>query len=194
MYKFFALLNRMKWINRWGLMKNTYTENLQEHSHQTAIIAHALTLISNEYFGTDLNPERAAVLATFHDVPEIITGDMPTPVKYANAALNSNYKQIENAAAEKIIDLLPEKMQKHYSFIADGESEKEWPYVKAADTLSAYIKCLGEIESGNKDFAAAKENIEKKLEKSAEKLPALRLFMDEYLPAYSSPIDDLSVL
>lgn len=193
MYKFFALLNRMKWINRWGLMKNTYTENLQEHSHQVAIISHALCVISNEYFGTDFNPERAMVLAEFHDISEIITGDMPTPIKYANEELKSNYKNIEVTAANKIIGMLPNEMRKHYSFISDCESEKEWPYVKAADTLSAYIKCLNETAIGNKDFSDAENNIKKKLLTMSEKLPALKKFMEEYLPAYNTPIDELSV-
>ncbi|MBS5737889.1 MAG: 5'-deoxynucleotidase [Clostridiales bacterium] len=193
MYKFFALLNRMKWINRWGLMKNTYSENLQEHSHQVAILAHALCVISNEYFKTKLNPERAAVLATFHDVSEIITGDMPTPIKYANDDLKNNYKNIERAAANKIISLLPKELKKHYDFISDGESEKEWPYVKAADTLSAYIKCLNEINTGNNDFADAKKNIGYKLDNLAKTLPALRIFLEEYLPAYTMPIDGLSI-
>ena len=193
MYKFFALLNRMKWINRWGLMKNTYTENLQEHSHQVAIISHALCVISNEYFFTDLNPEKAMVLAEFHDISEIITGDMPTPIKYANEELKSNYKNIEVMAANKIIDMLPEEMQKHYSFISDCESEKEWPYVKAADTLSAYIKCLNETDIGNKDFADAENNIKQKLLNMSQTIPALKKFMAEYLPAYNTPIDELSL-
>lgn len=183
----------MKWINRWGLMKNSYTENLQEHSHQVAVIAHALCIISNEYFKTDFNPEHAMALATFHDVSEIITGDMPTPIKYSNEELKSNYKNIENAATKKIINLLPDEIKKHYSFILSCEKEKEWPYVKAADTLSAYIKCINEIQSGNKDFTDAKINIEKKLYKMAEELPALKIFTDEYLPSYTIPIDGLSI-
>ena len=193
MYKFFALLDRMKWINRWGLMKNSYTENLKEHSFQVAVLSHALCILSNEYFGTDYSPEKAAEIALFHDVTEIITGDMPTPVKYANEELKTNYKNIEAEASKKIVGLLPEEIGKYYSSVTDGEDAPEWKYVKAADTLSAYIKCVNEVSVGNKDFESAKKNTEEKLKKAAESLPALALFIKDYLPAYEMPIDGLSL-
>lgn len=193
MYKFYALLDRMKWINRWGLMKNGYTENLAEHSFQVAILAHALCIISNEYFGTSLSPQKAAETAMFHDVPEIITGDMPTPIKYSSEELKTTYKKIEETAAEKISGLLPEELRKHYSSLTDGENSPEWKYVKAADTLSAYIKCINETSAGNRDFEAAKKNTFEKLKKTAESLPALDLFIKEYLPAYEMPIDEISL-
>lgn len=193
MYKFFALLDRMKWINRWGLMKNSYAENLKEHSFQVAVLSHALCILSNEYFGTSLFPEKAAEIALFHDISEIITGDMPTPVKYANEELKTNYKNIEAAATEKIVALLPEEIRKYYYPVTDGENTPEWRYVKAADTLSAYIKCVNEVSVGNKDFESAKKNTEAKLKKAAESLPALALFLKDYLPAYEMPIDGLSL-
>ena len=147
---FYALVLRMKYIDRWGLMRNTFSDNLAEHSLDTAILAHALCLIGNEYFGKSLDPERAAVLALFHDAGEIITGDMPTPIKYRSEALRGLYREVEDAAAEDLVSRLPDRLRPHYWSVFAVEDSPLRPYVKAADKLSAYIKCLQETQSGNR--------------------------------------------
>lgn len=157
---FFAMLSRMKYINRWGLMRNTINENIAEHSLETAIIAHALAVIGNTYFHKSLNAERIAVLALFHDTTEIITGDMPTPIKYFAPEIKSAYKNVEKYAGEQLVSTLPKEMQNEYrGMIIGGEEEQEnHRYVKAADKISALIKCVEEFSMGNADFAQAKES------------------------------------
>ena len=146
----------MKHIDRWGLMRNTFSDNLAEHSLDTAVLAHALCLIGNEYFGKELDAERCAVLALFHDAGEIITGDMPTPIKYRSEALRSLYREVEESAEAELVSRLPEKLRPHYSAIFSMEEDAGLrPYVKAADKLSAYIKCLQETQSGNREFSHA---------------------------------------
>ena len=188
MHTFFAVINRMKYIARWGLMRNTERENIQQHSHETAVLAHALAVIANERFGAGVNADRAAVLAIYHDASEIITGDMPTPVKYGTAELRKSYGKMENYAKEILLKRLPDYLKPTYKDLLYSESSPEWPYVKAADTLSAYIKCVNELNAGNSEFSAAEKNIYRKLE--ANPLPALRVFMEEFLPAYGKTLDD----
>lgn len=187
---FFAMLARMKYINRWGLMNNTKNENICEHSLQVAFIAHALVLIANKRFGENLNPERAAVLGMFHDASEIITGDMPTPVKYYNPQISKAYKDVEKVACQKLISMLPEYLREDYNLlIAENDGDKELlRYVKAADKLSALIKCIEEIRMGNKEFEKAHQTINSSIENMD--LPALKVFCDEFLPSFYLTLDE----
>lgn len=187
---FFAMLARMKYINRWGLMNNTKNENICEHSLQVAFIAHVLVLIANKRFGENLNPERAAVLGMFHDASEIITGDMPTPVKYYNPQISKAYKDVEKVACQKLISMLPEYLREDYNLlIAENDGDKELlRYVKAADKLSALIKCIEEIRMGNKEFEKAHQTINSSIENMD--LPALKVFCDEFLPSFYLTLDE----
>ena len=190
---FFAMLSRMKYINRWGLMNNTRYENISEHSQQVAVLAHCLVLIHNKRFGGNLDPERAALLAIFHDATEIITGDMPTPVKYANRDIRDIYREIEDKAADRLVSMLPEDFQEDYSQAlkqnADGDDALR-PFVKAADRFSALIKCIDEMRMGNDEFKKAKETIEQSIRDM--KLPEAEVFEREFLPAFSLPLDEMS--
>lgn len=190
-YHFYAMMSRMKYINRWGLMNNTKNENISEHSQQVAIIAHCLVLIHNKRFGGHLDAERAAVLAIFHDSTEIITGDMPTPIKYFNPQINEAYKKIENVAADKLISMLPEDFKEDFEEIikANGEQDKELKkYVKAADKFSALIKCIEELRMGNDEFIKAKDTIESSLKNM--NLPEAEVFEKEFLPSFSLALDE----
>ena len=189
---FYAMLSRMKYINRWGLMNNTRQENIAEHSLEVALLAHALVTISNTRFGTNLNADRVAVMAIFHDASEIITGDLPTPVKYYNEEIRKSYKQIENISERKILSMLPDDLKPSYEPLIDAtkaDSELEI-YVKAADKLSALIKCLSELSMGNKEFVKAERTIREALDEMT--LPALNVFMEEFLPAYTLTLDEMS--
>ena len=189
MSSFFAMISRMKYIDRWGLMNNTRTENISEHSLETAILTHALVMIANTRFGEDLNADRAAVIALYHDAGEIITGDMPTPVKYYNPDIKNAYKAVEKVAEDKLIAMLPEELRELYRPLISNDDETLERYVKAADKLSALIKCIEEVRMGNNEFLKAKSAIEQAL--ADMKLPALELFMREYLPAYYLTLDEL---
>ncbi len=190
-FHFFAFLSRMKYINRWGLMRNTYTENIQEHSLQVAIIAHGLAVIKNTYFSGEVNPERVAILAMFHDCNEIITGDMPTPIKYYNPQISKIYKDIEDISKEKIISMLPEEMaDEYYSlFFKNPDDMKCWKLVKAADRISAYIKCVEEVKVGNNEFKKARETI---LQSILEiDLPEVGYFMEKFIPSFNLSLDEI---
>ncbi len=188
---FFAMLSRMKYIDRWALMRNTRKENLSEHSLEVAAIAHALAVISNEKCGTALNSERAALLGIYHDMPEIITGDMPTPIKYGNPELKAAYKAVERETAEHLVSLLPDYMQGAYKgfFVKDEKDRELWRAVKAADKISALIKCIEESKAGNSEFAGAKESISRLIEK-LDYEPA-KIFLAEFVEAYSCNLDEL---
>lgn len=190
-YHFFAFLSRMKYINRWGLMRNTYTENIQEHSLQVAIIAHGLAVIRNTYFNGEINPERVAILAMFHDCNEIITGDMPTPIKYYNPQINKIYKDIEDISKEKIISMLPEEMSdEYYSLFFKNPDDLEcWRLVKAADRIAAYVKCIEEVKAGNNEFKKASEAILQTIEKI--ELEEVAFFMDKFLPSFNLSLDEI---
>ena len=190
MYHFFAFVDRMRLIRRWGLMRSTLPENLAEHSNQTALLAHALVTIENTRFGTHLNPERAAVLALYHDAAETITGDLPTPIKYYNREILGSYQAVEDYAKDTLLSKLPEDLQEVYSDILNGEHEPEWRYVKAADTLSAYIKCLTERQTGNREFRSAEETLREKLQQID--LPCLRVFEQEFLASFGATLDDMA--
>ena len=189
MGKFFAFIYRMKYISRWSLMRNTRTENLAEHSFHVSVLAHALAVISRDVYGEDINPDRAASAALYHDMPEILTGDLPTPIKYYGADIKSAYKKIESEAEEKLLGTLDEKIRGGISAAATCEDEKIALIVKAADKLDAYIKCLEEKNAGNADFKKAERQTREALEKLD--LPEVRYFLENYMKAFSMTIDDL---
>ena len=196
---FFAALSRMKYIERWALMRNSRPENLCEHSMEVAMIAHALCMIGNVRFGKDLNADRAAVLGLFHDAPEIITGDMPTPVKYYSDEIRSAYKHVEEVAQRRLLAGLPEDLRELYSGLLRPEktvrpSEEErylQLLVKAADKISALIKCMEEESAGNTEFSSARAATEEKLSELREQLPEAGVFLDEFLPSYGKTLDEL---
>ena len=185
MSNFFAIISRMKYINRWGLMNNKRTENLSEHSLEVAVIAHCLATLGNVRLGKNLNADHIAVMALFHDCTEIITGDMPTPVKYYNEEIRRSYKEIEKIAADELTALLPEDMRDIYEPLLKeiGSTEYETKLVKAADKIAAYVKCVDEIRLGNDEFIKAKEANENSIKTMA--LPEADIFMREFAPAYS---------
>ena len=195
-YNFFATVSRMKYINRWALMRNSREENLSEHSLEVAMIAHVLCVISNKRYGHELNADRAALIGLYHDSSEIITGDMPTPVKYYNPDIQDAYKQIETIAEYKLLEKLPKDLRPEYEEIFKGSGTQDDKYmrrlVKAADKLSAYIKCIEEEKAGNTEFSTAKKTIERTLEKLSRELPEVKDFMEEFLPAYGRTLDELT--
>ena len=188
---FFAFLSRMRFIGRWGLMRNTEKENIQEHSLETAMIAHNLALIRNVYYGGTVDAERVAVMAMYHDVGEIFTGDMPTPIKYFAPELRAMYGKVEKLAQMKMLSTLPEELQPAYRpFLTEAEESEVWPLIKAADTLSAYMKCRRELAAGNDEFKEAEATILKKLE--ATDLPEVRHFIERYVPSLGLSLDGLN--
>ena len=189
---FYAMLSRMKYINRWGLMNNTRQENISEHSQQAAVLTHCLVLIHNKRFGGKLDAERAALLAVFHDSTEIITGDMPTPIKYQNPGIIDAYKQIEEKAADRLVSLLPEDFQEEYEAILkqSGEQDEQLrKFVKAADRYSALIKCIEEMRMGNDEFRMAKDTIQKSIDDMG--MPETKVFEEEFLPSFYLALDEL---
>ena len=154
-HHFFALISRMRYIGRWGLMRNTFEENIQEHSHMVAVLAHALAVIRRDVFGGDIDPGQAAVLALYHDAPEIFTGDLPTPVKYANPAIQTAYKAVEADAAQRLVAMLPQEMRPAFATLLEESDPEVLVLVKAADKLSAHLKCLEELKAGNREFQSA---------------------------------------
>ena len=190
-YPFFAFLSRMKYINRWGLMRNTQSENIQEHSLQVAMVAHALALIRNRFFGGELDADRIAVLAMFHDCSETITGDMPTPVKYHNPEISQAYKSIEEVSRTRLISMLPEELKDWYvPLLYPEEKDREaWKTVKAADRISAYIKCLEEEKAGNREFKKAGEAILESIRGIGQ--PEVDFFMEHFIPSFSLSLDEL---
>lgn len=187
---FFAMLSRMKYINRWGLMRNTIKENIAEHSLDVGIIAHSLAVISNVYFKGDINPERVALLGMFHDTTEIITGDLPTPIKYFAPEIKIAYKSVEASAGNELVNSLPVEMRDYYQglYTIREDEKKLWKFVKAADKISALIKCVEEKRMGNKDFVEA-EKATLKLIKEMNMQEA-NYFLEHFLPAYSLTLDE----
>ena len=186
---FFAYLSRMRFIQRWALMRNTAPENVQEHSHQVAVLAHALAVIRNEKFGGTVDPGQVAVAALYHDASEILTGDMPTPIKYDNPAIRKAYKDVETVAEGKLLAMLPQELQGVYAPIltpADPETEQ---LVKAADKLSAHIKCLEEMKAGNGEFRLAAQQTRQALDKMD--LPELKYFCDNFLGSMALTLDEM---
>jgi len=190
MSNFFAMVNRLKLINRWALMRNTSNENIAEHSHNVAVIAHSLCTIGNKKFGKNYNAERCAVLALYHDLTEVITGDMPTPVKYHNEEIKKVYKDIEKTAGDRLLSMLPDEFKEDYQpFFEQNEEDKElWKIVKAADKIDALIKCIEECRMGNKEFETARERQIKIVDEID--MDEVRYFKTEFLPAYSLTLDE----
>ena len=189
-YHFFAYLSRMNCIDRWGLMRNTRIENIQEHSHMVAVLAHALAVIGREKFGSQVDPGEAAVAGLYHDASEILTGDLPTPVKYDNPAIKDAYKAVERVAAEKLLSMLPEELTPAFEPYVKEELEPGLlAIVKAADKLAAHIKCLEELRAGNSEFKLAARQTRAALD--AMELPELDYFMKYFLPAFELTLDEL---
>ena len=189
-YNFFAMVNRMKYIDRWALMPNANKENIAEHSHSVAVIAHALALIGNREFGKNYNPESAALLALYHDTTEVITGDMPTPVKYYNDEIKSVYKDIEKTAGDRLLKMLPDDYKQDYVplFHKSDEDKQLWKLVKAADKISALVKCIEENRMGNREFDIALKSQEQKI--ADIDMPEVKFFSEHFLKAYYLTLDE----
>ncbi len=188
--RFFAILSRMKYINRWGLMRNTIKENLSEHSLDTAFIAHALAVIRNKRFGGNINAERCALLAMYHDATEILTGDLPTPIKYFDPEIKTAYDKVEKNATDRMITYLPKDMQEDFRplFEKDPEDAELWKLVKAADKISALIKCIEERKMGNVDFSQAERSTLELIHKLD--CSEAEVFINEFLPSYDLTLDE----
>ena len=189
-HNFFPMIARMRYINRWGLMRNTQPENIQEHSHMVAVLAHALAVIENEKFGGQVDPGTVAVAALYHDASEILTGDMPTPIKYDNPDIQGAYKAVESVAERKLLSMLPEDLRPVYDEALTMPDPHVRALVKAADKLSAYLKCVEEVKAGNNEFKKAKEQTYAAL--CQNQIPALRYFMDRFLDGFELTLDELS--
>ena len=187
--RFYALISRMRYIGRWGLMRNTFQENIQEHSHMVAVLAHALALIQRDVLHEPADPDRCASAALFHDASEILTGDLPTPIKYYNPAIKQAYKQVEAISCEKLLALLPEELRNSYRPLLLESDEQVARIVKAADKLSAHIKCLEEQKAGNAEFDSAARQTRQALEQMH--LPCLDYFMEHCLDAFRLTLDEL---
>lgn len=190
-YSFYALISRMKNIGRWSLMRNSSQENIQEHSHMVAVIAHALAVISRDVYGKDAHPGKAAAAALFHDASEIFTGDMPTPVKYHNPDIITAYKKVEALASEKLLATLPPALRPSYEALFSPGDEQTSSIIKAADKLAAYIKCLEELKTGNNEFKSAADQTLKKLK--ALNMPEVDYFMEHFIGAFELTLDELSL-
>ena len=188
--EFYALMGRMRYITRWGLMRNSFSENIQEHSHQVAVLAHALALIRRDILHLPTpDPDKCAVAALYHDASEILTGDLPTPIKYYNPEIKDAYKQVERIAGNRLLDLLPQELRTSYEHYVLEDDEDLDPFVKGADKLSAHIKCLEEQKAGNTEFdSAAKQTWDSM---KAMNRPELDWFLDHCLPAFALNIDQL---
>ena len=188
---FFAYMARMKFIQRWGVMRNTQNENIQEHSLQAAILAHALAVIARDQFGRDVDPERVMALAVFHDASEVITGDLPSPVKHHDPELSSAYGRIEEAARERLTAMLPDDMRDVYRpLLLCKDRPQHVQLVKAADKLCSYLKCLEELKGGNEEFTHARDAIEGEIE--AIDLSEVAWFMERFVPSFSLTLDELN--
>lgn len=191
-YDFFAFLSRMRYISRWGLMRNTVPENIQEHSLDVAVIAHALAMIRNTYFGGTLDPSRAALYGIFHDASEIFTGDMPTPVKHFNPNFKRSFHQLEDRARRKLLDMLPPELAAEYEPLFFFDEQQDYALlVKAADKIAALAKCIEEGKSGNLEFRRAEAEHFEQL--SASPLPEVRYFIEKFLPGYRLSLDELKL-
>ena len=189
-YDFFAYLNRMKYIRRWALMRSTVDENIKEHSWDVSVIAHALAIIENKIFGGSVDEYKVVCLATYHEAGEVITGDLPTPIKYFNSQINSAYKDLERLACEKLLSTLPEELKGVYTdYLITDENSLEYKIMKAADRLSAYIKCVEEVKGGNKEFVKAKATIGKSIKKS--ELSCVKYFVEHILPSFEKTLDEI---
>ena len=189
-YNFFPMISRMRYISRWGLMRNTFQENIQEHSHQVAVLAHALAVIENRYFGGQTDPGVVAVAALYHDASEILTGDMPTPIKYDNPDIQNAYHQVEAVAEQKLLSMLPPDLRPDFTEAVTIPDPAVRALVKAADKLSAYLKCVEELKAGNTEFRKAKEQTWAALQQNP--IPALGYFMEHVLDGFELTLDELN--
>ena len=192
-YDFYAYLDRMKYIRRWQLMRSQRDENIMEHSQSVAMLAHALAVIHNKVFGGNVNVEKTVLYAMYHEISEVLTGDLPTPIKYYNHSIRNAYKDLERSAAERMAEMLPKDLKEELApcILADEDSE-EYKLVKAADRLSAYVKCLEELRAGNGEFEKAKKSIEEDLR--ARKMPEVEYFFEHFIPSFSLTLDELEGL
>ncbi|MEX2501535.1 MAG: 5'-deoxynucleotidase [Trueperaceae bacterium] len=192
MSHFFAYLARMKYIARWGLMRNTRPENIQEHSLQVAMIAHGLAVLRRRRFGGGPDPQRVALLAVFHDAEEVITGDLPTPIKYFNPQVAQAVDGLEAVAKDRLLRMLPSDLQGDYQelFFAEPNDDDAWACVKAADRICAYLKCVEEREAGNGEFAKAEQAIRRRLAEDDD--PAVQAFLSEFAPSFGLTLDELN--
>ena len=192
-YDFFALISRMKYIVRWSLMRNSQSEDIQQHSHSTAVIAHALGVIRRDVFGGEADPGELAAIALYHDASEIYTGDLPTPSKYHSRAIKSAYDEVEDLAVHKLLATLPPALRPAYdALLSSARDEKRYELVKAADKLSAYIKCIEERKAGNREFLSAEASTRRKLEESP--LPEVKYFLEHFIPAFEKNLDELGTI
>ncbi len=189
-YDFYAYLDRMKYIKRWQLMRSEREENIMEHSQSVAVIAHALAVVRNRLFGGHADVLKTVLYAMYHETSEVMTGDLPTPVKYYNRSIRGAYKQLERSACEKMTKMLPEELEAELSpYVLADETSEEYRLVKAADRLAAYIKCLEELRSGNSEFSKAKKSIEEDLH--ARAMPEVEYFFEHFIPSFSLTLDEL---
>ena len=189
-YDFYAYMDRMKYIKRWQLMRSEREENIMEHSQSVAMLTHALAVIKNKLFGGNVDVEKAVLFAMYHETSEVMTGDLPTPIKYYNRSIRGAYKELERSAAMKMLEMLPEELRLELTpYVLADEDSEEYKVVKAADRLSAYIKCLEELRSGNGEFAKAKKTIEEDLH--ARNLPEVEYFFAHFIPSFNLSLDDL---
>ncbi len=192
-YDFYAYMDRMKYIKRWQLMHCTREENIMEHTQEVTLLAHALVTLHNEQFGGNADPLKTVLYALYHETSEVMTGDLPTPIKYYNQQIHGAYKELEKTACEKMANMLPAPLQKGIApYLLADESSLEYRFVKAADKLSAYIKCLEELRSGNREFAKAKSSIEEELH--ARNMPEVEYFFEHFLKAFELTLDELESL
>ncbi len=193
MEKFYAYLDRMKFIKRWQLMRSTREENIMEHSHSVAVLAHALCAIERGVYGGEVDAQKVVLYALYHEVSEVMTGDMPTPVKYFNSSIHGEYAKLEERAVEKIADTLPPEVKGEiYPFMQADKESAEYKFVKAADKLSAYIKCLEEQRAGNREFGEAEKSIRAALERM--EMRSVDYFFEHFIPAFSLTLDELEGL
>ena len=190
---FFAYISRMRYIGRWSLMRNALPENIQEHSHMVAVLAHALGVIRRDVFHRPCDPEEAAAVALYHDCSEILTGDLPTPIKYHSEEIREAYRQVEELACEKLLSTLPEELRGSFAPLLNGEAAaRQYDLVKAADKLSAYLKCVEERKAGNNDFLSAEAQTRAALEENP--LPEVAYFMKHFVPAFELTLDELGTI
>lgn len=189
-HDFYAYMDRMKYIKRWQLMRSTREENIMEHTQEVTVIAHALAVIHNEVFGGNADILKTVLYAVYHETAEVMTGDLPTPIKYYNQSIQGAYKELEKSACEKIVNTLPKEMQSSLApFVLADEDSIEYKLMKCADRLSAYVKCLEELRSGNGEFAKAKKSIEEDLH--SRKMPEVEYFFEKFIPSYLLTLDEL---
>lgn len=191
-YNFFAYISRMRYIERWSLMRNSLPENIQEHSHMVAVLAHALGIIRRDVFNKACDPDKCAAAALYHDCSEILTGDLPTPIKYHSEEIMAAYKQVEQIANDKLLNTLPKELRDAFLPYIREDDEEIKAIVKAADKLSAYIKCIEERKAGNNEFLSAEKQTRSKLEENA--MPELKYFLENFIPAFELTLDELGTI